>query len=1441
MKHYYVLTAAQAARRIRRLTSAAALVGFIGVAHSAQAQLYGGPTAYSSGAGSTPYGVAVGDVNNDGQIDIATANYGDKSIGLLLGRAGGGYATATSYKTTGLPMGVAIGDVNGDSRLDLVAIYAGGGAGVLLGQAGGTFAAINTPAYSTGGYTQGMSAGDLNGDGRLDLVTANDSDDNVGVLLGQADGSFAAAVTYPTGANTIPQSAAIGDVNGDGRMDIVTANSFGGNVSVLLGQMGGGFAAPSMYSTSSAASTVAVGDVNGDKQADIVTGDSNTNEVDVLLGQAGGGFAAPIVYLTGANSPRKGVAVADVNGDKLLDVVTANVNSSTVGVLLGKADGSLAALTTYSTGSNTAPSGLVVSDVNKDGWPDIVTANSNNSTAGVLLNQTPGISSFSLTSAGVGMLVTITGANLSSATALTVNGATATIISSTATTITFRVPAGAATTGTTVVTTPNGTTSSTAFTVLTAPGNALAFDGSNDYVSLPHNSNYNITSTITLEAWVRTTATGEQYITTKDEDSWYLALNGAGGAAGRASFFLNGPSNTSGGWLYGTTNVADGRWHHLAGTYDGSTLRLYVDGVQQNSRTAGGAVQTGSSSVFIGSRPGYTTWNGSLDEVRIWNTARTASQVSSDMVTIPTLPQSGLVGYYSFDEGLPSGSNTGVTTLYDLTATANIGTLNNFGLTSGAASNWVESYALVVPTATAATSLTGTSFTANWTAAAIGTTESYLLDVATTTDFSAPIAGSPFAVAANTLSKAISGLTPNTAYYYRVRAEKASVTGQGDGSNTITAATPCVLQAKSRSVTTTLPSSGVVTVLPSQVDNGSTGSCAPLTYGLQKVVSGQVDENGNLTMTAPDGMVFTSVTFASYGTPTRNGDGTYSQGSCHASTSQAVVEAALLGKQTATIAATDNNFGNPCNGAFKALAVQAIYGSPLPQLSYTCAEAGNNLVLLVVTDANGNTNKATALVTVNIPAVATTTWTGAANSNWNDCRNWSYGQVPSPTVSAIIPNGVSTYPNLSSGMATAADITINASGTLMLGPSATLQVNGNWTNDGVATLRGTVVFAGNATTQTVGGSSATAFANVEVNKPRGAVQLARNLAVGSGLTMTSGTLLTTSSYQVALGGAAFLSETENSYVTGNVATTRTLASGASEDFGGLGLNLTTASNSTAPGLTTVVRTTGTALAAVGTGSSVQRYFNIQPATNTGLNVSMDFSYWSHELNGLSASIMELYKSDASTSGPWAKQTATPQSTNPVTVSGISSLSIFTLGNNVTPLPVEMTYFTATADGPRTVRLAWATASEKNSARFEVERSTNGIAFGRIGTVTAMGSSSTTHTYRLTDTALPAGATTLYYRLLQVDLDGKTAYSPVRTVALTATSELALFPNPAHTSTTLTGAAPSGTVQVIDAVGRVVLSLQADATGTATLALPVGLPSGVYIVRTGSRAVRLTVD
>ena len=643
------------------------------------------------------------------------------------------------------------------------------------------------------------------------------------------------------------------------------------------------------------------------------------------------------------------------------------------------------------------------------------------------------------------------------------------------------------------------------------------------------------------------------------------------------------------------------------------------------------------------------------------------------------------------------------------------------------------------------------------------------------------------------------------------------------------AATISCLSPPAPTLTSLSPASGPVGTSVTLTGTNFTGATGVRFNGTAATVFG-VASATTATATVPTGTTSGNVTITTPGGISNGVAFTV----CAVTALARNVSVALDAGGNATVAAAQVN-----NGSSSTCGAVTLSVSPS---AFTCANVGANAVTLTVTDGFGGSSTATATVTVSVPPTPTTTWTGSASTAWTDCANWSFGKVPDAATNVVIPGSLARYPALSAGTLAVQDVTLNAGGLLTVASGTTLQVNGNFASSGTATLNGTVAFVGSAATQTL--SYGGGFTTVVVNKPSGAVQLGQNLTINAALTLTSGALATTGSYQVNLGGSATLSESETSYVVGKVVVNRPLAPGTAQSFGGLGLTLTPAAGSTAPGATLVSRTTGTALTGAGSSASVLRSFDIQPAVDQGLDVAMVFAYFGHELNGIAEANLALFKSVSGAAGPWANQrpVTLDAAANTVSKAGIPSFSVWTLGNALAPLPVELTAFTAAAEGNRAVRLAWATASEKNSLAFDVERGPDGRAFAAIGTVAAAGSSSAPRRYGFVDAKLPAGAALLYYRLRQVDADGSFSYSPVRVVALKgAAAGLSLYPNPATTGATLTGALPGMVATVFDALGRFVTSATTDATGTAALALPAGLPTGVYVVRAGSKAVRLTVE
>ncbi|HMA34775.1 MAG TPA: FG-GAP-like repeat-containing protein [Chloroflexia bacterium] len=237
---------------------------------------------YPFSMGNQPIFVAVADLNSDGWPDLVTASDSATEVMVRLGDGIGGFGSATRVPVSGGPYAVAVGDFNRDGRPDLVIADSQiGQVSVLLGNGDGTFQApINFPVGTT---PVAVAVGDLNGDGIPDLAVSNYGAASVSVLLGNGDGLFQPAQTFAVGSD--PWGIVLRDLNNDGQLDLVTTNfGFGSNsVSVLLGNGDGTFQSRIDFAVGHAPDALAVGDFNGDGKLDLAIANSGSNSVTVLL------------------------------------------------------------------------------------------------------------------------------------------------------------------------------------------------------------------------------------------------------------------------------------------------------------------------------------------------------------------------------------------------------------------------------------------------------------------------------------------------------------------------------------------------------------------------------------------------------------------------------------------------------------------------------------------------------------------------------------------------------------------------------------------------------------------------------------------------------------------------------------------------------------------------------------------------------------------------------------------------------------------------------------------------------------------------------------------------------------------------------------------------------------------------------------------------------
>ncbi|GEM_PF-687144 len=325
-------------------------------------------------AGDSPSSVSIDDVNGDGIDDIIYAQPFSSSVGVLISNGDGTFRAAQSFSAGSGPRALSVGDVSGDGFDDIVTVNQySADISVLRGRGDGTF---ETPLnFSVESSPTSVALADVNGDGFLDVVSANSDGNNVSVLVGNGDGTLQTAVLYPAGDG--PKHLAVKDVDGDGLNDIVTANAVGNNVSVLSGNGDGTFQLQRTLAVGDGPSFVSIEDISGDGINDIVTANagadySSLGDVTVLRGNGDGTFQAPLRLMVGDRPVA--LAVGDVTGDGVRDIVTANAGGDNISVLKGDGRGSFqTSPRTFAVGDG--PSSVFVGDITGDGIDDIVTAN----------------------------------------------------------------------------------------------------------------------------------------------------------------------------------------------------------------------------------------------------------------------------------------------------------------------------------------------------------------------------------------------------------------------------------------------------------------------------------------------------------------------------------------------------------------------------------------------------------------------------------------------------------------------------------------------------------------------------------------------------------------------------------------------------------------------------------------------------------------------------------------------------------------------------------------------------------------------------------------------------------------------------------------------------------------------------------------------------------
>jgi hypothetical protein len=348
------------------------------------------PTIVPITQGESPVAVTAGHLRGPNVLDIVVAESDSHSIGIFLGNGGGGFSEST-VSLPYVPGAIVLGDFNNDGKTDLVVGYNDQNGkntlAMLPGLGNGSLGTpISTPIGQYVPYVFWLSAADMNGDGKLDvMVSTSFAYISIQAYLGSGDGKFSPGQVVAESFIQQELTTALFDGDEDGKLDVVITDSFG-ILSFYHGNGDGTFATvPSSFGTGDIPYGMGVADLNGDGHLDVITsgvfvdggpyGASAGNLTSVLLGDGTGSFSRARVYRGDLSA--FSLAVADFNGDGHADIVTANQDSDSAVVFLNDGAGGFGDpqgnwIGFESGGAVNVPqSGLVSSDVNGDGFPDL--------------------------------------------------------------------------------------------------------------------------------------------------------------------------------------------------------------------------------------------------------------------------------------------------------------------------------------------------------------------------------------------------------------------------------------------------------------------------------------------------------------------------------------------------------------------------------------------------------------------------------------------------------------------------------------------------------------------------------------------------------------------------------------------------------------------------------------------------------------------------------------------------------------------------------------------------------------------------------------------------------------------------------------------------------------------------------------------------------------
>ncbi len=955
-------------------------------------------------------------------------------------------------------------------------------------------------------------------------------------------------------------------------------------------------------------------------------------------------------------------------------------------------------------------------------------------------------------------------------------------------------------------------------------GSCIEFDGTNDYISVPNHSSLNLTgNTITLEAWIYPTAWQNNYfegsVVVKEavSISGYMLRVGDDGTLG---FTLGNGSS----WFHAVSpsgTLTLNRWQHIAGVLDGTNMTVYVDGVEVATQTFSGNIASNSVTLSIGITEIYSsrTFQGKIDEVRIWSDARTLSEIQANMHKSLTGSESNLVAYYSMSDA--SG-----TTLTDNSTNTNNGTLINSPV-------WKTSGALAGPGM--ALDFDGTNdqvqAAINMTPGSVLTIEgwfnfnsltnqqnlAHLHRQSPTTTRIVPYKtsdhlialfiydGSNTYVVNSTYTVAQAGVWHHLAFVYNAGNVAIYVNGQpagtstGNGSFTTSATNTLYIGSD--------PGALYANV---KIDEFRLWSAAR--------TEAEIRANKDRTLDGTEANLLAYYRFDQQPDASNTTLHDLSSNGHH-------------GTLTNMDAATDWVSGSPFNtwigsesgdwsnaenwsrGSVPSGEDVGIFpwaGSSAPSSANI---SGRNFYV-----ASGNTVSHSGNLTLTGEFYNEGTFATSGTATFSGSATQAIRGTGATTFGTLVinnSNGVTMEQNIT----TSTGLTLT-SGALSIGAN-TLTLNGI-----VSQTSGSLT-GGSSSCIAIGEAGlrldlpAVTLNNLNLDRVAGSA-LTGNVTVNGTLTLTEG-VLNVGANTLTLGTAASVagSPGTSNHIQATSGSLRKNYSGTGSFVFPVGdgaayspITLNFTSGSFSSGYATVSVTNAKHPGNVSATDFLNRYWTVSSSGISGFSCNVSAQYADDDINGTEAAITGGKYS----AGTWTDLGAVTAGSNLITGT-VSGFSDFT-GGEPAAFPVEWLNFAARAEGSSTL-LEWATASEQNSDFFAVERSANRNEWTSLGIVAAAGNSDDLREYTYLDQAPQAGKN--YYRLRQVDIDGKMQYSALVEMTFDP-APLSVYPNPAHNWLNVTEPGESGQlVKIFELTGREVYRALSE-DGKISLQ---GLAPGVY--------------